>query len=331
MKLCHGSGLLNTHPNLYLGALLVLFLLWLTCSCVNTTKEECDRDILIKGAFALYPLISQWTYEYEVSHPGMKFHVTPASSTLAEVATLWAQTDLGMFSKQLVDSLEKNNLWTISVAMDAVLPVINRQNLWADSLIRTGVTLDVLRNIYIHENMQRWSECESAGDAARIRLYTRSDLSGAGNVWASYLGVRQSDLAGWGVYGDPGMTNAVKNNPSALGYLNLKYIFDPGTGKPFEWLTVLPIDFNGNGLIDKEEDVFSSLENFQGAAMQGFIPSPPLRQLYLIAHHRPDDPCLLGFLEWIFSQGNKSVLEFGYVPLPQEMFEKEFNKLNKQP
>ena len=39
----------------------------------------------------------------------------------------------------------------------------------------------------------------------KINVYTRSDACGAAEMWAKYMGKKQEDLKGIGIYGDPGM------------------------------------------------------------------------------------------------------------------------------
>ena len=64
-----------------------------------------------------------------------------------------------------------------------------------------------------------------------IHVYTRSDAAGAPETWAKYLGKKQENLQGIGVYGDPGLLDAVVKDPLGIGYNNLNYAYDPKTGK----------------------------------------------------------------------------------------------------
>lgn len=38
----------------------------------------------------------------------------------------------------------------------------------------------------------------------------RSDAAGAAETWAKYFGERQEDLKGIGIFGDPGLAQAIK-------------------------------------------------------------------------------------------------------------------------
>jgi phosphate transport system substrate-binding protein len=53
------------------------------------------------------------------------------------------------------------------------------------------------------------------------------DAAGAPETWAKYLGnKKQEDLLGIGVFGDPGIAEAVAKDPLGIGYNNLGYAYD---------------------------------------------------------------------------------------------------------
>ena len=71
----------------------------------------------------------------------------------------------------------------------------------------------------------------------KISVYTRSDSCGAAETWAQYLGKKnQEDLKGVGVYGDPGLAEAVRKDLLGIGYNNLGFAYDFKAGLPLEGL-----------------------------------------------------------------------------------------------
>ncbi len=73
----------------------------------------------------------------------------------------------------------------------------------------------------------------------------------------------QESLQGIGVFGDPGIADAVKNDKFGIGFNNVIYAFDINTRKKFEGLEIIPIDLNNNGgVIDPDENFTTILMTF---------------------------------------------------------------------
>ena len=64
-----------------------------------------------------------------------------------------------------------------------------------------------------------------------IHVYTRSDACGGGEMWAKFFGKKQEDLLGSGVFGDPGLAQAVKKDPLGIGFNNIGYVYDSNNQK----------------------------------------------------------------------------------------------------
>jgi len=156
-----------------------------------------------------------------------------------------------------------------------------------------------------------------------INLFTRSDACGAAEMWAKFMDGAQEDLKGVGVFGDPGIADAVKNDVKGVGFNNIAYAFDNSTGKIQEGIGIIPIDINGNGKIDKDEDLYSDMKLLTAAIRQGKFPEPPARELYFICKGKPENQLVVAFLKYILSTGQNFVEESGYVKLPDAKIESE--------
>jgi phosphate transport system substrate-binding protein len=146
-------------------------------------------------------------------------------------------------------------------------------------------------------------------------------------MWAKYLqGKKQEDLLGLGVNGDPGIADAIRRNKNGIGYNNLNFVFDMNTRKPYEGIDVVPLDLNGNGKIDPEENFYGSLDSVMDAIQKGIYPSPPARDLYLVAAGKPGK-VVLAFLNWVLTDGQKYLSEAGYVPVSPEKIKAGLEKI----
>lgn len=166
-------------------------------------------------------------------------------------------------------------------------------------------------------------------DDYSIHVYTRSDACGAGETWAKYLGdYMQENLKGTGVFGDPGLSEAVRKDYLGIGYNNIGYAYDTQTGKQLAGIFVIPIDINENGRIDNDENFYDTKSLIVKAIAEGRYPSPPARDLNLVTKDKFTG-ISREFVRWILQDGQKYVDEMGYVALPEEKIATGLKKLGE--
>ena len=242
---------------------------------------------------------------------------------------LTKMVDLGMYSKAVSPEEQARGAWWIAVAKDAVLPTINADNPVLADLKKKGLTKQKFYDIFISGNIKTWGQAVGNASMADLQAFTRSDACGAADMWARFLNnKKQDDLLGLGVNGDPGVADAVRKNAEGIGYNNLGFVYEMQTRKIYPGLDVIPIDLNGNGKIDPEEDFYGSLDDVMKAINDGKYPSPPARDLYLVSGGKPKNKLVLVFLKWILSNGQKFVNEAGYVAVKPIQITTELQKLN---
>jgi phosphate transport system substrate-binding protein len=311
---------------------LCLMLSLLICSCSrSSTLAQSDATpqgtITISGAWALYPLMVRWAEEFHQLHPGVEFDISAGGAGKGMADALAETVDIGMVSREIYpEEIEKGAFW-ISVTKDAVFLTVNAQNpVWQD-LHQRGISRETLHGIYIAGEVTTWGQVVGRPEITdAIHVFTRSDAAGAPATWAAYLGGKQEDLLGIGVYGDPGVLEAVIKDPLGIGFNNLNYAFDFQTGQPVAGARVAPIDVNGNGQVDAEE-VYDTKEQAINAVTAGLYPSPPARDLNLVTRGVPTGR-VKSFIQWILTDGQAYVDEVGYVTLAQEKLEEELQKLD---
>ncbi len=293
----------------------------------QTTGGDLTGTITVSGAFALYPMVVKWGEEFQKLHPGVQFDISAGGAGKGMADTLAGQVDLGMVSRAIRPEEEKQGAYGIAVTKDAVFPAINAQNPVLKELLSAGITRDQLIGIYITGEIETWGQLVNRPELKdEIHIFTRSDAAGAAETWALFLGnKKQEDLKGIGVYGDPGIMDAVVKDPLGIGYNNLNYAFDAATGKPINGSVVLAIDVNGNRAADNDE-VIDTKPKALDAVATGRYPSPPARALYLVTKGKPTG-LVQTFLQWVLSNGQQFVDSTGYVPLPKDQLDAGLDKL----
>jgi len=312
----------------------VCLLLTIFCCCLwGCSPTEAGNDselsgtITISGAWALYPMMMRWSEEYQLLYPGVQFDISAGGAGKGMADALAGAVDIGMVSREIhPEEIDQGAFW-VAVTKDAVFMTVNENNpVWA-TLNQQGITREALVGIYITGEITTWGQAVGRPEVTDpIHVFTRSDACGAAETWAQYLDKRQEDLLGIGVYGDPGVLDAVIKDPLGIGFNNLNYAYDFETGQPYSGARVSPLDVDGNGVADPEE-IYSTKEKAISAVALGHYPSPPARDLNLVTRDQPAG-LVKHFITWILTDGQQYVDEAGYIPLPGDKLSGELDKLN---
>ncbi len=292
------------------------------------TKSKLKGTISISGAFALYPMTVKWAEMFMTLNPKVRIDISAGGAGKGMTDALSGMVDLGMFSRGVTQAEIAKGAWYIAVVKDAVVPTVSAGNPIIQAIKSKGLSRDQFMKIYLTQELQTWDIYpDVAAGGRKINVYTRSDACGAAQMWGEYLGKDQESLNGVGVYGDPGMAEAIKNDVQGLGFNNINYAYDMSTRKKYEGLEVVPIDLNSNGVIDPEENFYETQDQIITAIKNNVYPSPPARDLYFVSKGKPVNEATVEFLKWILTDGQKFVNESGYVELSGEKIQSELTKL----
>jgi phosphate transport system substrate-binding protein len=301
--------------------LYVLTAIIMMTGCLS--KKDKDQTVTISGAFAIYPMVIKWSEEYNKIYPEVKFNITGGGAGKGMADALSGAVDLGMFSREITQVEKEKGVWWVGLAIDAVVPTINAQNPYIEIIKQRGMTMEEFRMIYVESKFKTWEEILDLKGKSKDNLivYTRSDACGAAETWGQYLGGTQEELQGVGIFGDPGLADAVAKDKFGVGFNNTIYAYDIKTGMKRDGIEIIPIDINGNGMIDPEENFYNTFDEILKAIGNGIYPSPPARELYFVANGKPQKDVVLEFIKWCLIDGQQFVTEAGYVPLKQNVID----------
>jgi len=289
--------------------------------------KDLEGTISLSGAWALYPMAVRWGEEFQKLHPKVRFDISAGGAGKGMTDALASAVDIGLVSREINDAELQKGALAIAVTKDAVVPMISVKNPAYRDLLRKGAKRESFEGIWVRGNVTTWNQVVDCKAKDPIHVYTRSDACGAAETWAKFLGKKQEDLKGIGVYGDPGLGEAVRRDPLAIGYNNVNFAYDAKTGKPVAGLDVLPLDANTNGTIDKTEKFYSTQKELIAAIGRGDYPSPPARDLYFVTKGKPTKILVTTFILWALKDGQNFVDEAGYIRLSTERMTAEIKKL----
>ena len=297
------------------AVLLITVFMWGGCVKQQRTMPSSPTDlsgtISISGAWAIYPLAVKWGEAFQQLHPQVKFEISAGGAGKGMTDALSGTVDIGMVSRE-VDGTEKaKGAFPVFIAKDAVFPTINAKNPALSELQANGLSLKTFADIFITGKVTTWKEAAGGPDSP-IHLFTRSDACGAASAWAATLGkYKQDNLKGIGVYGDPGVLDAVRRDPLGLGYNNLGFVFTEE--KVAEGVVIVPIDANENGKADPDEQIVTREKAYKVVANGQY---PGARRGYFVTKGQPTG-LAKAFIAFALSAEGTKVLNDtgGYVSL----------------
>jgi len=311
---------------------LAVFVLISIAACNSGGKKTNTAEsgtISISGAFALYPMTAKWAEEFQKAYPKIRIDVSAGGAGKGMTDALAQMVDLGMFSREVSEAEVAQGAWKIAVTKDAVLCTISSENPALAQIKSTGMKKADFQRIFLSDSARNWKEIFPDINAD-IHVFTRSDACGAAEIWGKYLGKNQENLKGIGVFGDPGMADAIKKDRLGIGYNNVGYAYDAATRKKLTGMEIVPVDVNEDGQISPDENFYETLDQVMAGIAEGKYPSPPARPLYFVAKGKPENKAVILFLNWILTEGQRFVGEAGYVQLSPEMISEELNKIKVQ-
>jgi phosphate transport system substrate-binding protein len=293
----------------------------------QVATKTLSGTISVSGAWALYPMVLKWAEEFKKIHPRVQIDVQAGGAGKGMTDALSGMADFGMVSRDIHPEEVKKGAFSVAATKDGVVATASAKNPFLKQLLAQGITRQQFLDIWITGKITTWNQLFGTPDKASVHVYTRSDACGAAETWAAFLGKRQEDLAGVGVYGDPGLADAVRRDPLGIGFNNINFVYDAKTLRPVSGIVIVPIDLDGNRKVEEAEKCYDTRDDITRAIAKNIYPSPPARDLYLVSKGKPAKPACAEFLRWILTEGQKYVAETGYIPLSADKIKEGLDKI----
>jgi phosphate transport system substrate-binding protein len=269
--------------------------------------EELSGTVTLSGAWAIYPTAVAWAEEFQKLHPKVKIDVSAGGAGKGAADAIAGLVDIGMVSRDPDPAELKKGILAVYILHDAVFPVVSDKNPALAGLLKKGVKKQTFIDLYVSGIITLWDEVSGSKINKKAHVYTRSDSCGAAQSWAAYLGKKQEDLKGVGIYGDPGLLEAAKRDPIGIGYNNFSYIFTRD-GSVVKGVKIVPIDSNENGIADPDEIYNTRDEAIKAIRAKRY---PATRRNYFFVKGKPKG-VVKEFIEFALSEeGAKIVDETG--------------------
>jgi phosphate transport system substrate-binding protein len=324
----------------------------LLCIAVFATCGFAQTRLNAAGATFPYPIYSKWFNEYHNLHPDVEINYQSIGSG-GGIRQLQAGTvDFGASDMPLNDANLKElgkSIIQFPTVLGSVVPAYNLPGVSGE----IKFTPEVLAGIYLGK-ITKWNDPELTKANPGLKLPSqsilvihRSDGSGTTFVWTDYLSkispewkskVGSNTSVKWpvglGGKGNEGVAGLVRQQPGALGYVELIYALQ-------NKITFGPVQ-NAAGSFVK-----ASLQSTTAAAasaknlasdLRVSITDPSGKDAYPIAtftylliptnwQDQAKKKVMVEFLNWMLDKGQSMTTQLDYAPLPKQVVAIERTKI----
>jgi phosphate transport system substrate-binding protein len=286
------------------------------------TSTPAQKVVVVTGARFSYKLVQKWIDDYNKINPSVQIIIESRGSADP------AQFDILAEVYQQDEEIRKSREY-INVGRYAILPVATSKSAFARTYTDKGLNTELINQVFFHDIFADKEKEQKI--KVPYTVYTRLQKAGAPIVFTKYFGYEQKDIKGKAIAGaDEHLLKALLRDSTGVSYLPLPLIYDQSTKKPIEGLTVLPVDFNGNGRVSDDEKFYGDLTTVINRLEERDakdIKNIPLEYLHLSIDKKNASSEAIDFLKWVNENGQSDLHDFGYLKPEGKRFEKEkFNE-----
>lgn len=323
-------------------------------SCAATSRNIKTVSLIGAGASFPAPLYQRWIADYNRQNPNVEIDYQSLGSSvgvqqLIDGTVDFAASDVGITNEQAA----KITRGVIALPMTAG-SVVLAYNL-RDAPNALKLSRQVYTDIFLG-NITNWNDPRIAVanpgvnlPNLAIKVVHRSDGSGTTSVltehfsvinreWQSKVGAGKAIQwpVGIGAKGNEGVTAQIQQIPGAIGYV--EYVYAISNKLPVAALE----NKSGNYIFPTPESVARTLEavKLPSDSLISFISDPTGAQSYpivtytwLLTYQKYQNPVkaqeLKKFVNWAVTEGQKSSLELGYIPLSENVVDQVQSAANK--
>lgn len=279
---------------------------------VNSNLSPGD-SIRIFSTPDLYRLAMKWSDEYSKLNPGVKIGITMISDNRM-AGQMIQKGNIGFVSKEYYPGLMNESIWDIVVGRDIVVPLINSKNPFLDRISTCGISPEALNRFFTNPDSMNWGTLLRNKETRPVVFCLTNDKEVASDM-ARFLRNDQIRFTGKEFSNVDEMISAIQKDPYALGFCKLTAILDPQNQEIAKNIRLMPIDRNGNGLLDYNEKIYDDLNIFSRGVWIGKYPKALYSNIYSVASDRPKNMTEIAFLNWIISGGQQFLKNYGYSDL----------------
>jgi phosphate transport system substrate-binding protein len=278
---------------------------------VFSQKAE-NGKIIITGSRFTYPLVEKWIAEFSKEYPEIPFRIIPRGGVNTDSANLVIN------AHKLKQEEIKGGNYVVNIGKYALLPVANAKNPLVPEWKKKGIKEKTFKKLFFLK-YDPYAEIEDKPKEKNVykpTVYTRAQKACAPITFATHYGFNQEDILGKPIGGDDKhLITAIEKDTNGITYNSLVNIYDLNTREVKNKLSIIPIDLNGNGKLDAEENFYEKLDDVISKLETQKIPEIPVEYINISYPSQiiESNKNISIFLDWVLTKGQKYTHELGFL------------------
>ena len=177
-----------------------------------------------------------------------------------------------------------------------------------------GSLLKLSFNFFNNPDSNKWGKLLKNNQNSPVMYYWINDESIIKHL-SEFLKMDEKNINGIEVKNGKEMISAIQKDPYAIGFCKMVNILDFKTKSIVENIKLLPIDRNGNGIIDYNEKIYDDFNLFSRGVWIGKYPKALFSSIYSVSSNQPENETEMAFLKWVVTDGQQFLYSNGYSDL----------------
>jgi len=281
---------------------------------VSKGKNSTGTDsIHILSSPDLVDLAGTWAAEYTNDNPGAVLSVSGIPEEgLNDL--LQGTGTISLLSKNYLSGRTGEGTWKMVVGRDVLVPVMNTDNPYRDAILQKGVSPEEFAGVIRTPDRFNWGTLLSNTVSDPVRLYSASDQS-TRTYLSEFLDIDQQYIERIETDNADEMLECIANDRFAIGFCRLTDILMAGDREVKPGICLIPIDKNGNDLVDYFEDIYHNTSELTRGIWIGKYPAGLYSRVYMVTGTRQASDNELAFMEWLVTEGQQYLPENGLTGL----------------
>jgi glycine cleavage system H lipoate-binding protein/ABC-type phosphate transport system substrate-binding protein len=309
---------------LFIG--IVIFSGIFLCKEVNAGKIDSQKDtITILSTQDVFGLSETLLLEYNNLYPDLKFLLK-----LVEVPELKDliknKNSIGFISQETGIANGDESLQKILIGRDVDVMIMNSENPYSGIIEKKGLSAEKLADILKSQNKTNWGTLLGNDQETQVHFYIGEEETTQLAIM-DFLKVSSTAIGGLETKKGKDMISTVQKDTYAIGFCKIGNIFDSNRQGFAEGIKLIPIDKNGNGIIDYNEKIYDNPENFRRGIWVGKYPRSLINNIYSVSSILPADKNVSDYLSWVLTDGQQFLELNGFTELVYNERQAKLDKL----
>lgn len=298
---------------LLIGLLLINYSFVISSPLIAGSNSPTSDSVKVISTPDLYNLTSLWEKEYNRMFPGSKLEIIRVSDSRT-ANDLLERGAIGFISNEYFPQFDNGSKWKVVIGRDVIVPVINSKNPFIEEISRRGITPESLADFFSNSDSRTWGTLLKGDQKTKADLFVINDSSISKSI-AGFLKTEAVSDFGKKLDNAGELLSEIKKDQYAIGFCKLVSIMNPENQDMTADIRLLPIDRNGNGLIDYNENIYGNLNDFSRGVWIGKYPKALISNIYSVSSDKPQSKTEVDFLSWILNDGQKFLYSSGHSDL----------------